>query len=235
MSLTVAIHQPEYFPWLGFVDKARRVDVLVLLDTVQFDRSSLQHRARVLGPNGPVWLTIPFVHRFPQRIDEVAIAEDRYRTKHWKSLQACYGRAPGFAGAAPPLEAFFGEHRARLVDVSVESVRIVLGAFEVKVPRVVRASELEARGEKGELVMAICRELGAARYLSGRTGATYLDASAFDAAGIELVVQRFTPPPYPHLRPVTPEELGGVSALDAWFNLGREAPGWLRATDKETS
>ena len=50
---TIAIHQPEYFPWLGFLDKSRQVDAFVLLDNVQFDRSSLQHRAKVLGPNDP--------------------------------------------------------------------------------------------------------------------------------------------------------------------------------------
>lgn len=227
MSVTVAIHQPEYFPWLGFLDKARRVDVLVLLDSVQFDRTSLQHRARVIGPNGLVWLTIPFVHRFPQRIDEVTIAENRYRTKHWKTLQACYGRARGYRDAAPVLEAFFAAERAQLVDVTVESVRVLLDAFGVKPGRVVRASALEARGDKGDLVLAICRELGAARYLSGRTGATYLDAAVFAEAGIELEVQRFTPPAYARLRDLPPEEAGGVSALDAWMNLGQDARGLL--------
>lgn len=226
MSLTVAIHQPEYFPWLGFVDKARTADVLVLLDSVQFDRSSLQHRARVIGPNGVVWLTIPFVHRFPQNIDEVTIAEDRYRTKHWKTLQAAYGRAPGYRAASAALEAFFATPRTALVEVTVASVHLLLDAFGVNT-RVVRASELKARGEKGDLVLAICQELGATRYLSGRTGATYLDAAVFSAAGIELQVQQFTLPSYARLRDVAPEEAGGISALDAWMNLGHEAPALL--------
>src|SRR5688572_16072809 len=98
--MKVAIHQPEYFPWLGFLDKARRADVLVFLDSVQFDRSSLQHRAKVAGANGVFWLTIPFIHRHPQRIDELAFADPRWAVKHWKSLQAAYRRAPGWSAAA---------------------------------------------------------------------------------------------------------------------------------------
>jgi hypothetical protein len=216
--MIVAIHQPEYFPWLGFLDKARRVDTLVLLDDVQFDRSSLQHRARVAGPGGLAWLTIPFVHRHPQRIDELAFVDDRWRAKHRKTLQACYGRAPGYAAAAPALDAFFAAPYARVIDATIASVHLLLGAFAIA-PRVVRSSELHAGGEKAALVLAICRALGATRYLSGRTGATYLDPAAFAAAGVELEIQRYTPPAY---RPL-PDGARGLSALDAWLHLGHDA------------
>jgi hypothetical protein len=217
----IAIHQPEYFPWLGFLHKARRADLLVLLDHVQFDRSSLQHRARVAGPGPLLWLTIPFVHRFPQRLDEVTVADPRFATRHWKTLQACYGRAPGWAQVAPRLEQLFHQAPERLLDATLPSVTVLLEAFGVTTPTV-RASALAARGDKAELVLAICRELGATRYLSGRTGATYLDAERFRQAGIALEVVSYTPPPYPRRAPL--EDARGLSALDAWFHLGAEAP-----------
>src|SRR5262249_29709299 len=195
-AMKLAIRQSEYFPWLGFVAKARRADVLVLLDHVQFDRSSLQHRAKVAGANGLIWLTIPFVHRFPQRIDEVELADDRWRTKHWKTLMACYGRASGWPAAAPALEGFYRAPRARLVDATIASVELTLDAFGVTARRL-RSSALGIPGERAELVLAICRALGATTYLSGKTGATYLDSAAFAAAGIALEVVSYTPPEYP--------------------------------------
>ena len=225
---TVAIHQPEYFPWLGFLAKARRADVFVLLDEVQFDRSSLQHRARVAGAGGLTWMTIPFVHRFPQLLSQVEVADTRFPTKHWKTLVSCYGRAAGWASAAPALEQFFACLPARLLDASIPSVELLLAAFGVTT-RVVRGSALGARGDKAALVLAICRELGATRYVSGRTGATYLDPAEFRAAGIEIVVQSFVPPAYPRTRPL-PEDAPGLSALDAWLHLGAEAPRLLEGT-----
>jgi hypothetical protein len=225
----VAIHQPEYFPWLGFLDKARRADVFVLLDIVQFDRSSLQHRAKVAGPNGIVWLTIPFVHRFPQRIDEVVIADERWAIKHKKTLQACYGRAAGWPVAAPLLDEFFARSRRCLVEASVDSVNLLLGAFGVRRPRVVRASELGVDGTKADLVLAICTALDASRYLSGRTGAGYLDAAVFAEHGVEIEVQQFSPPSYGRLRDVPADAAGGMSSLDAWINTGAEAPRLLEA------
>jgi len=222
---TVAIHQPEYFPWPGFLDKARRADVLVLLDDVQFDRSSLQHRARVAATDGLAWMTLPFVHRFPQRIDEVELADERWRVKHWKTLEACYGRAAGFATAAPSLRAFFERPARRLVDVTIPSVELLLHAFGVTT-RVVRASSMDTPGEKSARVLALCQALGATRYLSGRTGAAYLDGAAFSEAGISVEIQAFDLPTYARHRPL-PEETRGLSALDAWLCLGNQSSSLL--------
>lgn len=227
---TVAIHQPEYFPWLGYLDKARRADVFVVLDTVQFDRSSLQHRAKILGPNGPLWLTIPFVHQFPQTIAEVRFADPRWAVKHLKSLQAAYGRAPGWSGAGARLSELFERPFERVIDAMTASVELLWDAFAVRPPEVVLASRLQARGEKAELVRSICEELGATRYLSGRTGATYLPIEEFAASGLEVVVQSFSPRPYPR-RDVDAVGAKGLSALDAWLNLGDEAPQYFSTTE----
>lgn len=225
MSRTVVIHQPEYFPWLGFLDKARQADVLVLLDSVQFDRSSLQHRAKIVGANGPVWLTMPFVHRFPQRIDEVELADQRWSVKHEKSVQACYGRAPAYKQIKPLLERVFSSAHRRMVDATVPSCELLLDAFGVRPKELLRSSALDVQGDKGDLVIEIVKKLGGTRYLSGRTGASYLDGAALAAAGIELAVQSFA------LRGYAGRALEdlprGVSALDAWMLLGDSAPAYF--------
>ena len=38
--MRVAIHQPNFLPWLGWFDKLARADVFVLLDSTQFPRTS---------------------------------------------------------------------------------------------------------------------------------------------------------------------------------------------------
>jgi hypothetical protein len=220
---TVAIHQPEYFPWLGFFDKVRRADLFVLLDNVQFDRASTQQRTKVAGSGGPVWMSIPFVHRFPQRIDEVELADGKWSGKHLKTLQACYGRTAGFRAQADELRAFFARQTTRLVDVTVPSIELLLKAFAIDTP-VVRASTLDVTGHKGDLVLALCKQVGATVYLSGRTGATYLDRESFAREGVEVIVQSYTVPSYPRMVSLPPEEVGSLSAVDAWLHLGPEAP-----------
>ena len=36
--MRVAIHQPQYLPWLGYLDKIDRADLFVVLDCVQFTK-----------------------------------------------------------------------------------------------------------------------------------------------------------------------------------------------------
>ena len=53
----VAIHQPNFLPWLGYFDKIARADVFVVLDDVQFpkrrdlgqSRAPARQRRAVLG------------------------------------------------------------------------------------------------------------------------------------------------------------------------------------------
>ncbi len=53
----VAIHQPNYLPWLGFFAKALDSDVLVLYDTIQFEKGGFTNRVRIKGSAGVQWLT----------------------------------------------------------------------------------------------------------------------------------------------------------------------------------
>jgi hypothetical protein len=46
---TVAIHQPIYFPWLGYFYKIPSADVFVFLDDAQFVKNHLVNRNLILS------------------------------------------------------------------------------------------------------------------------------------------------------------------------------------------
>ncbi|HHT9160132.1 MAG TPA: WbqC family protein [Candidatus Brocadiaceae bacterium] len=45
--MIIAIHQPQYLPWIGYFDKIDRSDVFVLLDNVQYKKNEAQNRNRI--------------------------------------------------------------------------------------------------------------------------------------------------------------------------------------------
>lgn len=215
---TIAIHQPEYLPIMGYVHKAKHADVFVVLDDVQFNRDSLQQRAKVSCRAGETaWMTIPFVHKFPQQINTVEVADSHWQHKHSVMLRG-YSRAPHFASAWSVLEPLFKVFHEKLAETTIASVDIVFALLDVKT-KIVRSSLLGAEGKKGDRVLDICRKLDATHYLSGRSGASYLDRAAFADAGIEIVVQDFSLPVYREGQP----EVAGLSAVDALFHLGDKA------------
>ncbi|MBI4640810.1 MAG: WbqC family protein, partial [Candidatus Tectomicrobia bacterium] len=41
--MMIAIHQPQYLPWLGYFDKIDQADIFVILDTVQYTKNEWQN------------------------------------------------------------------------------------------------------------------------------------------------------------------------------------------------
>lgn len=219
--MLVAIHQPEHMPWLGFFEKLVRADVFVLLDDVQFSKGDFQNRNRVKGQGGAQWLTVPVAQRLGQKIDEVETAGDSWRAKHWKTLRSCYARAAHFEEFAGEFEEFYARPWAKLSELNVAAIRMLARAFGVE-KEFVFSSTLGAVGQKSELVLNICKAVGATRYYSGRAGGAYLDAEAFRREGIQIVVQEFEHPTYEQLFMKEQGFVPNLSAVDLLFNRGAE-------------
>ncbi len=64
--VVVAIHQPNFLPWLGYFDKVAKSDVFVFLDSVQAPKTGGSWLNRVrLAMNGEArWVTAPIDRTF---------------------------------------------------------------------------------------------------------------------------------------------------------------------------
>ena len=195
----VAIHQPEYWPLPRLLAKWAAADLLVVLDIAQFDRSSLQHRARLRSrfDGAYRWLTIPFAHvGVPQQIRVLEPVDRGWALKHWSRLREWYrGADPARLRAVEDwfllLDAASGE---AISTYALESMRILAALASIRTPYVLASALVPPPGGwggKSDLVLNICRRVGARTYLSGVRGASYLDWSAFERAGISIEVQAY--------------------------------------------
>lgn len=232
--MLVTIHQPEHLPWLGFLDKARRADLLVLLDSVQFRKNYFQNRNRVRAAHGPVWVTVPVLTRgeADQDIRHVQInnaGSPRWREKYWGTIEQSYRRTPFWSEHSDELRQALWTDTASLVELNGLLIELLLRWFRIEVKRV-RSSELEVTGKRSELLLDICRRVGADRYLSGISGREYLDVASFDAAGVAVEFHEFHHPLYrQRYEPFLP----GMSAVDLLFNHGPDSPAILQGIGVE--
>jgi len=219
----VSINQPAYLPWLGYVHRIATSDVHIVLDHVQFEKNSFVNRNKVRTSAGWCWLTVPV--RTRGRFGDLAINRVQidvgtgWRRKHWETLRQNYGRAPYFARHAPCFQDLLAVEWTGLADLCARATAHLLGAFGIGTP-LVPSSALDVGGAKSELVLNLCRAVGATTYLSGPYGRHYLDEAAFRDAGIEIVYHDYRHPTYPQAYdPFEP----AMAAVDLLFNCGPES------------
>lgn len=217
--MIVAIHQPQFLPWLGYLDKLDRVDVFVLLDTVQFKRSEWQNRNRIRTGNGWQYLTVPVLHEFPQRLDRVRINNHTdWRRKHLQALDIHYKKAPFYDQYAKALRDLYAREWEYLAPLNAAALAVLAEAFGITT-QIIAASRFEAREEQTARLVDLCKAVGGERYLAGAGGRGYMDVSQFEAAGIAVESQDFIHPEY---KQVYQPFMAGMSAIDLLFNCGRE-------------
>jgi hypothetical protein len=220
--VTVSIHQPEFLPWLGLIDKLRQSEVAVLLDSVQFRKNYFQNRNRIRSATGTAWLSVPVLTsgRSEQTIREVRICNQRqWRRKHQQTLNQHYAHAPFFEEHFETLQALYQGAGDSLADLNQAIIEWMARSFSVSC-RFVRSSDLRLTGQRTDLLLAICRTVGADVYLSGPSGKEYLDETRFVAAGIQVRYHQFSHPVFRQCyEPFVPM----LSAVDLLFNHGPES------------
>ena len=225
--MKVAIHQPEYWPLPRLLAKWAQADLLVFLDTVQFDRTSLQHRAALASPDGALrWLTIPFRHEpMVPRLRTLEAADDAWPRAHLHRLTDWYRHAdPSRLQAVR--DWFHAMQRApedhSVAQYAADTMLWCAHQIGLTVPTVWASALFPPHGgwrSKAELVLDICQAVGATTYLSGVSGAAYLERAGFQfqQAGVTVEVQSF-PAAREHMR-----QGKELSSLHVYLTSGHEA------------
>jgi hypothetical protein len=230
--MKVAISQPTYLPWLGYLDLIDQVDTFVLLDNVQFEKQSWQQRNRIKTPTGLQWLTVPvlFHGRFGQLINEVEIRDIEFWRHHLRAIELNYRRTPFFDNYFDELGfqiAVTGSSPALIADLDLRLIEWFMELLGIRT-RLMCSSQLKQTGRRTELLANICASLGATQYVSPLGSADYLlqELDVLVDKGIGVVFQHYEHPQY---RQLFPPFCPYASILDLIFNEGERASEILRS------
>jgi hypothetical protein len=219
----VAIHQPNFFPWLGYFDKILRSDIFVVLDSVQFPKKqgNWMNRVRILEQGEARWLTLPVDRAYHglRRVNEMKISqESSWEEKTMRTLHHAYGKSPHFDEVLPTVEPLVRQPEPMVADYNLKAIRTLTTRLLSRPAQFVRSSTLNVEGSATDLLVDIVKSVGGNSYLRGGGAIGYQEDVRFGDEGIELVYQRFEPPSYPQTGAATP--VTGLSVMDALFNVG---------------
>jgi len=217
-SKVVAIHQPNFAPWIGYFHKILKSDVFIFLDHVEYSRRSFTNRNRIKGPKGATWLTVPVSVRGKPRIIDVKINGTEWKRKHLNTFKAFYGKAEHFEEIYEHLESIYEQEWLYLAEFNKALIKEISDILQIT-PRFVDSHTLEPRGKKMEMIIDLCKKVGATVYFSGKGAMNYQDPKVFEENGIKLVYQEFEHPVYLQR---FGEFIPNLSILDMLFNVGVE-------------
>ncbi len=223
--MLVAIHQPNFFPWLGYFDKIRRADVFVFLDAVDYPRSgsgsmgSWTNRVKLAIQGEARWMTCPVKRMALGRpVLEAEINDFQpWRTKLLKTLDANYRKCDCYDEALALLEPLIRSPQANLASFNISAIKAIAARLGISTP-MVRQSELPHEGRATELLISLVKAAGGDAYLAGGGAGGYQQDELFSAGGISLVYQNYEPVSYGPADRFIP----GLSVIDYLMHEGCE-------------
>lgn len=223
--MKIAIHQPEFMPWMGFFYKMEKAEEYILLDHVQFKKRYFENRNRVVSPKGVVeYITVPVIGKDKslQPINVVEIDNSKvWKKKILNKLRHYYGKAPFFQNNFFHLEDLIINYEyQKLLSVNMMAINFFRKKLDISTP-MKYSSNLNINSYNGtDLILQICLQSKADVYLCGQSGYNYLDIEQFNNHGIEIEWLDYK---CPHYRQICNQFISNLSTIDLLFNKGPES------------
>ncbi len=217
--MKIGIHQPQYMPWLGYLDKIHKADKFVFLDDVQYKKREFQNRNKIRTSHGSMWLTVPVLvkGKYYQEINKVMINNSTdWEVQHIKAIKHSYSSAIYFKKYFPYFEELLLKKCEYLFELNMAVIELLLKIFKIDTPYIF-SSKLNIKTEKTERLIDICRKLKTDEYLSGQGAKEYIEESKFASEGIKLTYQEFNHPEY---KQNFKGFISHLSVIDYLFNCG---------------
>lgn len=217
--MTIAIMQPYFLPYIGYLQLMDAVDTFILYDDVAFINRGWINRNRLLINGQEHLFTVPLRDASQnKRINDVHLADDpKWRSKLLKTIEQGYRKAPNYATVMPLTEKivnFATDSIADLCGNSLVELNQFLGIDTRLVPSstVYTNSELKAQ----ERIIDICRQENATRYINPIGGQELYNKAAFAEQGMTLNFMQSNATPYPQQK--QPDFMPWLSVLDVLMN-----------------
>ena len=181
--------QPYLFPYIGYFQLIKAVDLFVLHDDVQWIKGGWINRNQILVEGRAMRWTLPVSKTSSLNlINECEVADlAGSRCRILRQIQNAYRRAPFFAEVMPLITDIINQQEknvAKYVLNSLEKLSSYMGMSTKLTMSSVLEKDDSSKGQ--ERVIAICATLGADEYVNPIGGAELYCKDRFKESGIDL-------------------------------------------------
>jgi hypothetical protein len=224
MTQTIcAIHQANFFPWIGYFDKIRRADTFVILDDVQYQKTggSWSNRVALKINAKSQFFSAPITRPSGVRnINEVTFAQSNWRVKLLKTLQSNYAKASFYKEYKDFVFDLIENPEENIAAYNTHAIRELCALYTLETP-IELSSNFGFGTKSNQLLIDLTKASKANCYMAGSGAGDYQDIDLFSQQGVDFMHQNFVHPVYGQSR--TANFVPGLSILDYLFNVGARA------------
>ena len=219
-KIIVGIHQPNFMPWLGYFYKIYQSDIFIFLDDVQIQKTGASYTNRVsINNNGKnQYITMPIKRENDRlQINQVKYLDEKWKKKITGTLQASYGKAPFFKENKDLIFDLINYKADSVAEYNINFIKNISDKLDFNF-KFVKSSDFNITTTSTQRLIDLIKKVNGNIYLSGSGGDNYQEHEMYEKENIKLIYNKM--PKFEYLQFKTEKFIGGLSIVDAIFNIG---------------
>jgi hypothetical protein len=217
--MKVAIHQPNFFPWLGFFHKIYKSDKFIFLDNVQFQKTGgvWTNRVKLNISNNSKWFSAPIERSFNgvKMINEMHFSGHlNWREKLIRTIHLNYKKSEYFAFVMPFIEPLIFNNNNNISEYNINSILKISEQLFPGEQTFYKSSDILCNGSSNHLLCCLVKSVNGKTYLCGGGSGGYINEDFFKNNNINLQMQNYNEPDYKN------KSFNGLSIIDCLMNNG---------------
>ena len=191
--MKIAIMQPYFFPYIGYFQLIKDVDLFVFYDDVNFIKGGWINRNRLIQKNVSFMFTVPLTNiSSNKKINEIKISSNefnKWKKKFFKTIEQNYYKAPFFNETVDIINITLNSEFKTISDLAIVSIVNTCNYLGIKTNFEISSqkhseSKLLKREER---LVAICKKNECKTYINPIGGRELYTKEYFIKKGIELL------------------------------------------------
>jgi hypothetical protein len=194
--MKVAVMQPYFFPYIGYFQLIKAVDVFVIYDDVNFIKKGWVNRNNILV-NGKGFLFSIALKSISQNklINEIAVDENSsWRVDLLKTIRLSYMKAPFFEQVFPVIQDIILHEEKNASKLITYSLQKICDFLSIEA-NIIISSDIDKNNDlKGQdKIIDICKKMLADKYINAIGGVELYNKDVFSKHNISLKFIKSTP------------------------------------------
>ena len=190
--MKVAIHQPNFLPWMGYFYKIAQCDTFVFFDDVEYTKRSFIRRVKIHKPHKQdedKYLIVPLQKHsdFADICELKLLVDSNWQRKIKAQIHQTYGKSPYYNQLESILDTFFTQswNNDSFANFGTEIILHISNMLGLE-RNWVYSNNLDVQKHKAEANIEIINKTGGTEYISGLGAKKYQTKEQYQNQGIQL-------------------------------------------------